>query len=182
MKAFRFYTATITTLSGKRWVIILLPLLILLFNTVIFPWIIYKGNIEPHDILLHYSAGDLAGYIGRMTPEQKVFSIMFHTTADIVYPVLYTILLSILLFLTSDKYSGALTLLPLPVFFLDLTENVGTVLLVALSKPQIPVPDVFFTLTAAVTTLKWLFAGITTLMLVIVSLLHIYHKYGKHTR
>lgn len=181
MKAFRLYTEKIGTLSGKRWVIVLLPLLILLFNTVIFPSIIFKGNLHPYDVQLYYSAGNFAEYITGMSSEQKFFSIVFHTTADILYPVLYTVMLSILLFLTSGKYKRTLTLLPLSVFFLDLIENIGTVILVVISPPQTPIPEVFFVLAATVTTFKWLFAGITVLVLCIAFLLHLYRRYGKNT-
>ena len=189
MKILRLYSSIIGSLSRKRWVVAFLPLLLLLFNMVIFPSIMARGNLQPHDIMLHYPAGDLIEYVQGMSPSQKTFSLVFHTTADIIYPVLYTILLSILLFLTSGKNKGyqysqtnfGLTSLPLTIFFFDLLENAGMIILVTLSKSETPLPEVLFSLTAAATIIKWIFAGITILILGFTFLSYLFRKFKNHS-
>ncbi len=184
MKALRFYSSIIRCVSQKRGVVVVLLLVIPLFNMIIFPFIVSKGALQPHDIMLYYSPRDLIEYIRGLSPSQKVVSLVFHATADIIYPFLYTLLLSILLFLTltgrginkNSRTMKSLIFMPLTIFFLDLMENTGMIILVILSKPETPLPGIIAIITSEATTLKWIGAGLTIVILMITFLLFLLHK------
>ena len=124
-----------------------------------------EGSLQPPDIRLYYTSEDLSAYISSMTPEQKFFSVIFHTSADIIYPVMYTLLLSMLVNLT--KVKKQMVYLPLVVFVFDLLENADLITLITVNNHNSSLYSFFLIITPYITTLKWISAGSIILVIVI---------------
>lgn len=165
MKVLQKYYSIIATLSRKKWIIAVLFLCIILLNVVIFPLFISPGEPKLIDARFHYNSYDLSNYLTQLTPAQQTRSILLHLTADILYPVIYTLLLSILLYFTGGKYKKALITLPLFIFIFDILENSGIVILLTKALALKPPVRILLILAPVFTTIKWILVIITVLIL-----------------
>lgn len=165
MKVLQKYYSIIATLSRKKWIIAVLFLCIILLNVVIFPLFISPGEPKLIDARFQYNSYDLSNYLTQLTPAQQTCSILLHLTADILYPVIYTLLLSILLYFTGGKYKKALITLPLFIFIFDILENSGIVILLTKALALKPPVRILLILAPVFTTIKWILVIITVLIL-----------------
>lgn len=111
MKSFIRLYIRLTEAWSKPIIIILLFLLILLFNSVIFPYfpeICSGGKAEPSvsemlDTRLYYSAEDIQNFLSAKTKSERKCSILVHSTVDVLYPLIYSVFLSILFSLLTKR-------------------------------------------------------------------------------
>ncbi len=167
MKVLQKYYSLIVTLSRKKWIIAFLFLCMILLNVVIFPLLISPGEPKLIDARFHYNSHDLSNYLAQLTPTQQTRSLILHSTADVLYPVVYTLLLSILLSFTGGKYKMALTALPLLIFIFDIFENSGIILLLVESLSLNPPAQILLILIPVFTTVKWILVAVTVLILAV---------------
>ncbi|RKX82494.1 MAG: hypothetical protein DRP57_09755 [Spirochaetes bacterium] len=186
---FKMYKQLAKSLA-KPDIILLLLAVILLFNLLIFPYfsgICTGKNIKPSagmlDTKIHYSAKDVETFLSSKTKAEKKCSILVHLTADAVYPVIYSVFLSILVSLlgTRLKLSNAvytfITAFPLFILISDYLENAFIVILLAGSKARLDTlarPLAY--ITPVVTTIKWSFVLINLLILVVLTVVRIYRS------
>ncbi len=172
MKFLQHYHSFIALLSRRKGIPVVLFAVMLLFNGVIFPRFVPSKTRQPPDIHLHYNARYLSGYLSHLSTAQRRRSLLFHTTADVLYPVIYTLLLSILLFLTGQKERKTVISFPLFIFLFDMLENTGIVILLTSSRHTGLFYKASIHVTPFFTTIKWLCAGITILILLFLAIRH----------
>ena len=169
------YQIFIQGISRRKWLISALVLLFLLFNFLVFP-LATKNEPRMLDTRLHYNRANIIAYLFQLTPSQKSSQILMHTTIDLLYPILYTLLLSTLLFISGKKHRNLLVLLPLSIFIFDILENSGIVVLFS----RIPHTNVLYrtalTITPLFTMVKWLCAGISSIALSVAVIRYVISK------
>ncbi len=181
MKIFQEYFELINRLSGKRGIIIILFVSVLIFNYLIFP-AATKNEPKMLDTRFIYSTDDVALYLSQLSPSQKTNSAVMHLSADLIYPVIYTLLLSSLLFITGNRYKDKLTFFPLFIFFTDILENTGIVLLLLHRLNFTILYKTALTLTPLMTTVKWIFVGLNILMLFISGVIFLISSTRRYSR
>lgn len=195
---FKTYILLVKSWS-KPGIIILLFATILLFNLILFPYFTKiclggKTGISVSGMLdtrLYYSAGDVQTFLASKTESEKKCSILVHVTADAVYPVIYSIFLSILFSslvgkLTDGsgkkpklpgKASALLIVFPLLILLADYLENTFIVILLAESKTgsdTLAHPLAY--ITPFVTSVKWSFVLLNLTALLILTTVRIIRK------
>jgi len=187
---FKMYKQLAKSLA-KADIILLLLAVILLFNLLIFPYfpgICTGKNLKPSvsgmlDTKIHYSAKDVETFLSSKTKAEKKCSILVHLTADFLYPVIYSIFLSILVSLLgtrlklSNTVYTSITAFPLFILISDYLENAFIVILLAGSKARLDTlarPLAY--ITPVVTSIKWTFVLINLLILVVLTGVRIYRS------
>ncbi len=165
MKHIQKYYSYIGRLSRTRGAWVVLLILVLLFNFVILPLLVPSKQEKLLDTRLHYTSRDVSQYLATLNSTRKTRSLIFHTTVDILYPVIYTLFLSVLFYLTGSRHRKLFVLMPLTIFIFDLLENSGIVFLVAVSQTGGALYKSVITVTPLFTTAKWVCTGITVITL-----------------
>ncbi|MCX7608697.1 MAG: hypothetical protein N2049_05710 [Anaerolineales bacterium] len=115
--------------------------------------------------------------ISQYSPEARQAAMLTHLSLDVMYPLIYGLLLSLLLLVVYRHAPVAqqsqLVLLPWRAVFADLFENTGLVVMFALYPARF---SLLSWLTAIFTALKWLQLGLSLLVLLIGVLLLISRK------
>ncbi|MCK5153913.1 MAG: hypothetical protein KAQ93_06095 [Spirochaetales bacterium] len=130
---------------------ILLTGLIILINTLIFPLLNTQG-VKLLDTRFYYSHEEAANYVLQLEQNEKLKSQFMHGTVDIIYPVIYTLLLSCIIF----YLNGSIRLISLPLLVLaaDLLENLSIILILIISRQNI-FYTTFSTAASIATPVKW---------------------------
>ena len=115
---------------------IALLIVYLIFNAAVMGWGAKEINsLSGKDVqildlcLTGYSPTEVKTYLSDYSPEARSFAAKFNSIADTAYPILYTIMLSVVMAwvyknkITSNKSFGYLLLLPLLIMVLDFLEN-----------------------------------------------------------
>ncbi len=145
---------------ARKWIFYLLLSLILTFNFFIFPGF-FKGNPVPPDVKIFYTANYLKSYVNNLDQISKTREILFHWTLDLIYPIIYTIFLSIIfIFLNRSKSKKLIVYFPLSVFIFDIAENVLLSIIMIKNTAQI-----FFKVTPIITLAKWFFLLINVFLM-----------------
>lgn len=114
----------------------------------------------PLDLMFAYSPAQAFAALAAFSDAGRAAYRLFLLTADLAYPITYTLVLawSIALFSRTTRWENArwLLLAPLFLFGFDMAENMGIVALLGVYPAQ---PIWLALITSLCTTLKWIFAG-----------------------
>jgi hypothetical protein len=154
--------------------ILILLVLFLLFNMVLLPMAgarieSLSGGIGPLDLRFTYSPAEAYSALAAYGRAGRLFYLIIELTADLVYPIIYTLFFSLALtFLFQRGLPPAhplqrAGLVPLAGLLFDLLENAGLALLLLVYPQELPAVAA---VTAIFTLVKWLLA-LTTLLLML---------------
>jgi len=160
-------------------VIIVLAVLFLAFDFLVLPAMASPGGetLPVLDLKFWYTPARAYEAISQYSPEARQFSVISHLTIDLVYPVIYALLLSLLLVVVfraaPESQKRQLPLLPWRAALADVLENLGLVAMFSIFPAQFPLLS---WITTIFTALKWLQIGFTFLALLIGLLLLVLKK------
>ena len=128
----------------------------------------------PLDLMFAYTPTVAFAHIAALSDEGRQAYRLFLVTADVAYPVSYVLLFAWLIIMlkrnTRWERSCFPVALPLSVFGFDMLENVSIIGLLT----AYPAQPVALALTASIfTTLKWIMAGASILVILLLVLLRI---------
>lgn len=133
------------------WTLLILLGLFFLFNFIFFPLFI-THEVKLLDTRFYYSYEEAADYVLVQDETEISNSLLMHSTVDLIYPIVYTLLLSCIIFLL--KGSMNLISLPLLAFAADLLENIFIILILKISQQN--GLYTILTIAASITTpIKW---------------------------
>jgi len=152
--------------AGLKTTLTLLAIF-LVFHFAIFPMFMPEDEaLKPLDLQVAYTPQQAYDLIGKYSLEERANYIRAEYSADLVYPVVYTLLFSFALFLIYGKVK--LARLPFLILIADYLENIGVYNLLKAYPEEL---DKLVYLTSFITTIKWMIALIVVLM-VVLGLLH----------
>ncbi len=120
-----------------------------------------NNHIMPLDLMFFYTPAQAFDMLEKYTAAGRSLYIKIELTADIIYPIIYTLFYGLLLSwlfqrgFKPDSPIQKYNVLPVGAWFFDLLENVGIVSLLAIYPSQ---PAALAVLTMIFGSLKWLFA------------------------
>ncbi len=127
------------------------------------------GLEQPLDLMILATPDKLFAMLERYGDSTRMFYRGVELTVDIVYPIVYMLAFGLLIswlfqrgFASTSKMQK-LNVLPVGAWFFDLLENISIVILIS-AYPAQPVAIAWLTFTF--TSIKWLFAGASILMIV----------------
>jgi ABC-type sugar transport system permease subunit len=154
--------------TGKM--VIILMIVYIVFNVSIMGWGAQKINnlsgkeVQVLDLCLTgYSPAEVNTYLSEYSPEARSFAATFNAIADTVYPLVYTITISVLLAwvyksrIQSNRLFGYLLLLPPLMMVLDFLENYH---IIAMLRKFPAIPDDIVKAGSMLTVGKWGMLGI----------------------
>ena len=137
-----------------------------------------SGGVDAIDLLTSYTPDEVFPMVeayGDLRTEIAIFQL----TADVVYPIVYSMFFSLLITLIfkhafpATSRLQALNLVPFAMAIIDLLENIGIVIMLL----SYPVQPVAIALASSVfTTTKWLLFVISLLSVVIGTLVFLYRR------
>ena len=140
--------------------ILILMGIVLLFQFLWFPQFLPKGE---HAVMLDtemaYNAEDAYGIIGNYTDNMRQRYILGEITLDLVFPIIYTLLFSFLIFFLYKN--ATLALFPFLQMIFDYLENTGIVIMLSAWPGKIMW---LASLTSVLSAIKWTLVGITSLV------------------
>ncbi len=143
----------------------LLVLLSVLFPVALFP-VHGIGDIKPLDLLFSYSPDLLYEHLVALGAKGRDAYTRMLLTSDLVFPVIYSMSLSIALMLVVLKLlplaSTYLCLLPFMIVIADWLENLSLVMIIHEFPER---ADVLASYASAFTSLKWVLVVLTVLIL-----------------
>jgi len=171
----------ITTLSttlqnyAKGSLVLLLLALDLLFVALILPnteaqMKATSGGVGPIDLQFFYTPTQVYSMVSAYGETGRAFYRTFELTGDILYPIIYTLFFSLLLsWLFRRSFAGnsrcqRLNVLPVGALLFDLLENGCIVTLLSICPAT---PTLLAWLATGFTMIKWSFAGVTLLLVLI---------------
>ncbi|MEQ1510661.1 MAG: hypothetical protein ABL909_09720 [Sphingopyxis sp.] len=120
----------------------------------------------PLDLMFAYSPAEAFATIGAFSDAGRSAYRLFLLSADVAYPISYLLFFawSIALLQRSTRWAAAHWPLvpPLALFGFDMAENAGIVTMLSLYPEQ---PWTIALITSICTTLKWIFAGMSFLVI-----------------
>ena len=160
---------------ARGWLIFILFLLDMFFNLFVLPMAqaLIKGDAGgpgPLDLRFFTPPAKMFEIIGQYGEYNRIFYRNVELTADILYPIVYTLFFSLLIsWLFQRGFASASRMqkwnvLPFGAWLFDLLENVGIVILLAV-YPSTPV--ILALLTTLLTMIKWGFAGGSMLLVAV---------------
>lgn len=120
------------------------------------------GAPGPLDLMFAYTPVVAFERIAAYGPEGRIAYAILSLSADVVYPIVYTVAFGILITVlarvvfSSRSSMRRLNLLPVGIFFFDMCENASIVTLLMIYPAQ---PVALGWAASAFTTIKWIFAG-----------------------
>ena len=170
----------ILSFFSKLKILVILFITILIFNFFIFPYSINycnsslcnKTRIRSLDTSFVYSSKEIISYIQSKSYSQRKCIAILHLTIDTIYPIIYTIFLLSLLYLITnkiklpDKLKNVSYIFPFIIIISDYIENLLIVVLLSFIKEKISNSNILLAkILPFITTIKWIFAGMTILMI-----------------
>lgn len=158
--------------TAKGWLIILLFLLDSLFMGVFLPALsarreVLSPSVGSIDLLFFYTPPKVYGMVAAYGEQGRAIYRTGELTTDILYPIVYTLFLSLLISWSFQRAFAAesklqrLNLVPIGAWFFDLLENLGIVSMLSIYPST---PAALAWVTTVFTTIKWLFAGASMLL------------------
>ena len=120
-----------------------------------------NDHVTPLDLMFFYTPAQAFDMIEKYTGAGRPLYMKIELTADIIYPIIYTLFYGLLLSwlfqrgFKPDSPIQKYNVLPVGAWFFDLLENVGIISLLAIYPSQ---PAALAWLTMICGSLKWLFA------------------------
>jgi hypothetical protein len=163
----RFYNWT------KGWLVFVLFLLDGFFAGFLLPLIQGmmqdgQGGVQPLDLMVFATPDKIFGMIERYGEAGRPFYRNVELTIDIIYPIVYLLFFGLLIsWLFQRGFAPGssmrkLNVMPLGAWFFDLLENIVIVILVSVFPSQ---PAGLAWVLILLTTIKWLFAGASILLI-----------------
>jgi hypothetical protein len=167
--------------TGKNWILIIkmekiiskisnpkilitLFALFIVFNTLIFPQFSpeYKGqSLHVLDLRFAYNKAEVMNLFTKLGDEGRKTYMIIELTADLIYPIIYTLLLVGLLFrFSKDSVFENIMYFPFLILFFDYLENFNIVYMLN-SYPEIS--SLHVDIGAFFTKLKWIMVFLSVL-------------------
>lgn len=158
---------------AKGWLIFILLILDVFFSGFLLPLIQGmmqggQGGITPLDIMFFATPDKLFAMLENMGEYTRFFYRNVELTVDIVYPIVYLFFFGLLISwlfqrgFASTSSMRKLNVMPLGAWFFDLIENILIVILISIFPSQ---PMALGWLLFLVSSIKWLFAGASILLI-----------------
>ena len=159
-------------IASLRNTLLLLVLFILTIN-VLFPLLsnmlgVPQENVSP-DTEFFYTVNQLYQIIDTYDESGLRAAAAAHWTADLIFPIVYLFSFATLISYTMQRgfpkraWLMRMNLVPLGMFLFDLLENTGLTILFLRYPQKLIWPA---RLTSVISAIKWLFAGLTVLLIV----------------
>ncbi|CAG0950062.1 hypothetical protein ANRL4_00018 [Anaerolineae bacterium] len=172
---------------NKGWLILILFLLDAFFSGFLLPLIQGmlqggQGGIQPLDLMLFASPEKIFGMIERYGEYGRPFYRSVELTLDIVYPIVYLFFFGLLISwffqrgFAPDNPMRKFNVTPLGAWLFDLLENIVIVILLSVYPSQ---PVVLAWILVLLTTVKWVFAGASMLLILVGLVVAIKNKFKK---
>ena len=143
--------------------ILILIALFIIVNAVVFPMLLDNPNNIPLDLQFSYSPEKAYQLLSNFSAADLQKYMIIELTVDVVYPIIYTLLLSFLIF--KINANPKLALFPFLILIADYLENTGIVILISNFPKEL---NSIVSVTSLLTSLKWLLV-ISCVLLIIVS-------------
>ena len=145
--------------------------IIILFNLVLlpgFPKLFSVNNIYALDLNFGYSAREAYNLLGKMSAKERTVYLFSEIIIDLPYAFVYSFIYSVVIAGLFEKsnyvYVKYFLWFPLLIGFFDVLENFFVVLMIILFSNKILI---LAYLSSLCTTLKWSFAGLTFLIVLL---------------
>ena len=128
------------------------------------------GLEQPLDLMFLATPDKMFAMIEQYGEYGRVFYRNVELTVDILYPIVYTLAFGLLISwlfqrgYKSDSRMQKLNVVPVGMWFFDLMENLGIVTMLTMWPSQ---PVALAWLTTVISTIKWIFAGASMVIIVI---------------
>lgn len=160
---------------ANNWLILLLLAGELLFNVVILPaqqarLEAASGGVGPIDLLFFYTPAKVYSMVAAYGDAGRASYRTFELTGDLLYPIVYTLLFSLLITwlfqrgFAADSPVQRLNVVPLGAWLFDLFENLSIAAMLSVF-PSTPAGLAW--MAAIFTLVKWLFAGACILLILV---------------
>lgn len=160
---------------AKGWLVIVLMLLDMFFMGLVMPLVggLMKsgtGLEQPLDLMFLAAPDKMFAMIEQYGEFGRPFYRNVELTVDIIYPVIYTLAFGLLISwlfqrgFKSDSKMQMLNAVPVGAWLFDLLENLGIVTMLTMWPSQ---PVALAWLTTIISTVKWIFAGASLVLIVI---------------
>ena len=160
---------------AKGWLVFVLFLLDGFFAGFLLPLIQGlmqggQGGIQPLDLMIFATPAKIFSMIERYGEYGRPFYRNVELTVDIIYPIVYLFFFGLLISwlfqrgFASNSPMRKYNILPLGAWFFDLLENIFIVTLLSVFPSQ---PAALAWILVLLTTVKWLFAGASILLILI---------------
>lgn len=163
-------------------------ILIVLFNTFFlpkFPELFDNSNLSIEyilDLKFSYSSENAYDILSELGNDgrniYKLLGFFVDTPYAIIYGFTYAFIIIILLDINKRSKLNYLALTPLLISFFDLLENTGIIIMITNYPKKL---ENISTLSSSFTSLKWIFAGITFLIIVGLLIINIFKNKKKTT-
>jgi len=158
---------------ANGWLVLGLLAVWIIFNAVIMPGQQKKfeadaGGAGPIDLQFFYTPEKVYGMIASYSPEVRAGYRIFELTGDILYPIVYTLFLSLAITwsfqrgFASDSKMHKYNVVPFGAWLFDLFENLGIVTMLSVFPST---PALLAWASTIFTTVKWLFVVPSALLL-----------------
>ena len=129
-----------------------------------------RGGVQPLDLMMFATPAKIFGMIERYGEFNRPFYRNVELTVDIVYPIVYLFFFGLLISwlfqrgFASNSPMRKYNIMPLGAWFFDLLENIFIVTLLSIYPSQ---PIGLAWILILFTTVKWLFAGASILLILV---------------
>jgi hypothetical protein len=175
----RFYKWT------KGWLIFVFFLLDAFFSGFLLPLVQAmlqgdKGGVQPLDLMLFATPQRIFGMINEYGEYGRPFYRSVELTVDIIYPIVYLFFFGLLISwlfqrgFASTSPMRKYNIMPLGAWFFDLLENMVIVILLSIFPSQ---PTALAWILTLLTTVKWMFAGASILLILVGFVIGIKNKF-----
>jgi hypothetical protein len=170
---------------AKGWLVIVLFMLDGFFAGFLLPLIQGlmqggQGGIQPLDLMMFATPDKLFAMIEKYGEFGRPFYRNVELSVDIIYPIVYLFFFGLAISwffqrgFSSNSPMRRLNVMPLGAWFFDLLENITIVILISIFPTQ---PIALGWLLFVFTTVKWLFAGASVLLILVGLVMAIKNKF-----
>lgn len=139
-----------------------LLVLMIIFNALIMPSLAGDEQIVPIDLQFAYSADTAYELIDSYSEETRHTYMIGEMTKDVLYPIIYTLFLSLTLLLLYPK-NNKISLMPYVIFIADMLENTGIIAMLYNYPAKLKTVAI---ITSVFSTIKWSLVIIMLLVLI----------------
>jgi hypothetical protein len=161
--------------NARGWLVLVFLALEIFFNVVILPnqqakLMAVSGGTGPIDLQFFYTPEKVYSMVASYGDEGRASYRIFELTGDIIYPIVYTLLFSLLIAwlfkrgFAPNSPMRKLNVVPFGAWLFDLFENLGIATMLSI-HPAAP-PFVAWA-SAVFTVIKWGFAGASGILILI---------------
>ncbi|MEH6910100.1 MAG: hypothetical protein V7459_05895 [Oceanicoccus sp.] len=142
---------------------LVLLLLVAIFNAIIMPNLAGDQQAVPIDLQFAYSPERAYELVNSYSEKTRYHYMIGEMTVDVLYPIVYTLFLSLTLLLLFPK-NPKIALIAYVIFFADMLENVGIITMLYNFPKELYTVAM---LTSVFSTIKWSVVAITLSLLIV---------------